>query len=56
MKNLYPIVRRVRRPLLPAEKPVQVNAEMLKAEKLKSPEPEKTETSDASDASNADAE
>ena len=60
MQNLYPIVRRVRRPLLPAEEPVAVVAKSeppkAEVETLKSPEPEKSESSNASDASSASAE
>ena len=60
MNQLLPIIRRVRRPLLPPEPPAEVVAqsEPLKAEveTPKSPEPEKTEASDATDTSSASAE
>ena len=60
MNQLLPIIRRVRRPLLPPEEPAAVVAksELPKAEveTPKSPEPEKTEASDATDTSNSGAE
>ena len=65
MNQLLPIIRRVRRPLLVVDappvvvgnvEPIEAKAEIEKAETLKSPEPEKTESSDASGTSNAGAE
>ena len=60
MNQLLPIIRRVRRPLLPPEPTVVVvvPSEPPKAEDqtLKSPEPEQIEASNATDTSNASAE